>query len=73
MASMLAPDQLAASGLLDFARTQNAVRRLCDALLGQSIPVPLFWRHMPAAQEFADAVELEKVLIWRVMRSLDGG
>ncbi|CAN7727396.1 D-tagatose-bisphosphate aldolase, class II, non-catalytic subunit [Rhizobium sp. LjRoot258] len=50
---------------------QNAVRRLCEALRGQSVPLPLFWQHMPAAQDFADApLDPEQVLIWRVTRSL---
>ena len=50
---------------------QSAVERLCDALRGKTVPLPLFWQHMPAARHFADApLEPEQVLIWRVTRSL---
>ncbi|MDH0613805.1 MULTISPECIES: class II D-tagatose-bisphosphate aldolase, non-catalytic subunit [unclassified Agrobacterium] len=50
---------------------QLAVDRLCDALRGQSVPLPLFWQHMPSAQEFAGSpLDPEGVLIWRVMRSI---
>ncbi|RUV35575.1 tagatose-bisphosphate aldolase, partial [Mesorhizobium sp. M1A.T.Ca.IN.004.03.1.1] len=46
-------------------------RQLCEALRGQIVPLPLFWQHMPAAQEFADApLDPEQVLIWRVTKSL---
>ncbi|MGY5811032.1 D-tagatose-bisphosphate aldolase, class II, non-catalytic subunit [Rhizobium sp. LEGMi198b] len=50
---------------------QSAVERLYDALRGRLVPVPLFWQHMPAAQQFAEApLDPEEVLIWRVTRSL---
>ena len=50
---------------------QSAVERLCDALRGKTVPLPLFWQHMPAARHFADVpLEPEQVLIWRVTRSL---
>ncbi|MBB3384100.1 D-tagatose-bisphosphate aldolase, class II, non-catalytic subunit (plasmid) [Rhizobium sp. WW22] len=50
---------------------QSAVERLCDALRGKTVPLPLFWQHMPAARHFADApLEPEQVLIWRITRSL---
>ncbi|MEK1894222.1 MAG: D-tagatose-bisphosphate aldolase, class II, non-catalytic subunit [Rhizobium sp.] len=50
---------------------QNAVRRLYEALRGQAVPLPLFWQHMPAARDFADApLDPEQVLVWRVTRSL---
>lgn len=50
---------------------QAAVARLYDALRGQSVPLPLFWQHMPDAQAFADApLDPETVLISRVSRSL---
>ncbi|WP_027686040.1 D-tagatose-bisphosphate aldolase, class II, non-catalytic subunit [Rhizobium leguminosarum] len=53
------------------AEAQEAVRRLCEALRGQAIPLPLLWQHMPAAQDFADApLDPEQVLIWRVTKSL---
>jgi D-tagatose-1,6-bisphosphate aldolase subunit GatZ/KbaZ len=50
---------------------QSAVDRLHMALRGQSVPLPLFWQHMPEAQHFADApLDSEAVLVWRVMQSL---
>lgn len=50
---------------------QSAVARLCDALAGKSVPFPLFWQHMPAAQQFCDTpLDPEEVLIWRVTKSL---
>ncbi|ACI53562.1 Tagatose-6-phosphate kinase [Rhizobium leguminosarum bv. trifolii WSM2304] len=53
------------------AEAQEAVQRLCEALWGQSVPLPLFWQHMPAAQHFADApLDPDEVLIWRVTKSL---
>ncbi|MGX9992115.1 D-tagatose-bisphosphate aldolase, class II, non-catalytic subunit [Rhizobium sp. Z1P35] len=53
------------------AEAQEAVRRLCEALRGQTVPLPLLWQHMPAAQDFADApLDPEQVLIWRVTKSL---
>ena len=53
------------------AEAQDAVRRLCGALRGQSVPLPLLWQHMPAAQHFSGApLDPEQVLVWRVTRSL---
>ncbi|WP_064684745.1 class II D-tagatose-bisphosphate aldolase, non-catalytic subunit [Rhizobium bangladeshense] len=50
---------------------KDAVRRLCEALRWQSVPLPLFWQHMPAAKDFADApLDPEQVLIWRVTKCL---
>jgi D-tagatose 6-phosphate 4-epimerase len=50
---------------------QLAVERLCDALRGQTVPLPLIWQHLPAGQEFAGSpLDPEAVLIWRVTRSL---
>ena len=50
---------------------QSAVARLCDALAGKSVPLPLFWQHMPAAQQFSDMpLDPQEVLIWRVTKSL---
>jgi len=50
---------------------QSAVARLCDVLAGKSVPFPLFWQHMPAAQQFCDTpLDPEEVLIWRVTKSL---
>lgn len=50
---------------------QSAVARLCDALAGKSVPLPLIWQHMPAAQQFSDTpLNPEEVLIWRVTKSL---
>ncbi|MDE1991247.1 MAG: D-tagatose-bisphosphate aldolase, class II, non-catalytic subunit [Rhizobiaceae bacterium] len=50
---------------------QGAVVKLYDALRGKSVPLPLFWQHMPAAEAFADKpLDPEEVLIWRVTRSL---
>ncbi|MBW9050845.1 class II D-tagatose-bisphosphate aldolase, non-catalytic subunit [Rhizobium mesosinicum] len=52
-------------------QAQSAVARLCGALAGKSIPLPLFWQHMPAAERFSDApFDPQEVLIWRVTRSL---
>lgn len=50
---------------------QSAVARLCDALAGKSVPLPLFWQHMPDARQFSDMpLDPEEVLIWRVTKSL---
>jgi len=50
---------------------QSAIAHLCDALAGKSVPFPLFWQHMPAAQQFSDTpLDPEEVLIWRVTKSL---
>ncbi len=50
---------------------QSAVARLCDALAGKSVPLPLIWQHMPAAHQFSDTpLNPEEVLIWRVTKSL---
>lgn len=50
---------------------QKAVSRLMQALTGQPIPMPLFWQHLPGAEQFADSpLDPEEVLIWRVTRSL---
>ncbi|GAA3082722.1 D-tagatose-bisphosphate aldolase, class II, non-catalytic subunit [Rhizobium viscosum] len=52
-------------------QAQSAVARLRDALAGKSVPLPLFWQHMPAAAQFSGApLDLEEVLIWRVTKSL---
>ena len=49
----------------------QAVDRLRAALQGQSVPLPLFWQHWPAAARFADApLDVDTVLIWRVTQSL---
>ena len=49
----------------------EAVDRLRAALQGQSVPMPLFWQHWPAAARFADApLEVDALLIWRVTQSL---
>ncbi len=53
------------------AEAQSAVEKLCDALRGQTVPLSLFWQHMPAARHFADMpLDPEQILIWRVTRSL---
>jgi D-tagatose-1,6-bisphosphate aldolase subunit GatZ/KbaZ len=53
------------------SEAQSAVDRLHVALRGQSVPLPLFWQHMPEAKHFADApLDPEAVLVWRVMQSL---
>ncbi|MBB3594244.1 D-tagatose-1,6-bisphosphate aldolase subunit GatZ/KbaZ [Rhizobium sp. BK529] len=50
---------------------QSAVARLSDALAGKSVPLPLFWQHMPEAERFSEApLDPEEVLIWRVTKSL---
>ncbi len=50
---------------------QSAVERLCDALCGQTVPLPLIWQHLPQGEEFAGSpLDPEAVLIWRVTRSL---
>ncbi len=52
-------------------QAQSAVARLCDALAGKFVPLPLFWQHMPAAERFSDRpLDPEEVLIWRVTKSL---
>lgn len=49
----------------------EAVDRLRAALQGQSVPMPLFWQHWPAAARFADVpLEVDALLIWRVTQSL---
>ncbi|MGI9613259.1 MAG: class II D-tagatose-bisphosphate aldolase non-catalytic subunit [Acidimicrobiales bacterium] len=49
-----------------------AVRRLSDCLDGRTVPLPLWWQHLPdAAGEFADrSLDVEALLIWSVTRSL---
>jgi D-tagatose-bisphosphate aldolase class II non-catalytic subunit len=50
---------------------QDAVDRLMNALAGRTIPITLFWQHMPAAAHFADsACDPEEVLIWRITQCL---
>jgi D-tagatose 6-phosphate 4-epimerase len=50
----------------------QAVNRLVAALRGRSVPRPLFWQYLPAAEDFADApLDPEALLVWRVTRSLD--
>ncbi len=52
-------------------QAQSAVARLCDALAGKSVPLPLFWQHMPDAERFSDTpLDPEEVLVWRVAKSL---
>ncbi len=52
-------------------QAQSAVARLCGALAGKSVPRPLFWQHMPAAEQFSDApLDPEALLVWRVTKSL---
>jgi len=49
----------------------EAVDRLRAALQGQTVPMPLFWQHWPAAARFADApLDVDALLIWRVTQSL---
>lgn len=51
---------------------QAAVERLTTALRGKSIPLPLFWQHLPGAAHFADApLDPEDLLIWRVSQSIE--
>ncbi len=53
------------------AEARSATEKLSNALRGQTVPLPLFWQHMPAARHFADMpLDPEQVLIWRVTRSL---
>lgn len=53
------------------ADVQAAVDRLIKALTGQTIPITLFWQHMPAAAHFADiACDLEDILIWCITQCL---
>lgn len=50
---------------------QEAVDQLMKALNGRTIPMTLFWQHLPGAEHFADTpCNPEEVLIWRVTRSL---
>ncbi|MBB3660363.1 D-tagatose-1,6-bisphosphate aldolase subunit GatZ/KbaZ [Rhizobium sp. BK650] len=50
---------------------QSAVARLCQALAGKRVPLPLFWQHMRQAEQFSEApLDPEEVLIWRVTKSL---
>jgi D-tagatose-1,6-bisphosphate aldolase subunit GatZ/KbaZ len=52
-------------------QAQSAVDRLVATLKGQSVPLSLFWQHMPEAAIFADSpFDPEAVLIWRVTQSL---
>lgn len=49
----------------------QAVDRLVKALQGQTVPMPLFWQHWPAAARFADsALDVDALLIWRVSQCL---
>lgn len=50
----------------------QAVERLLAALDGASVPLPLFWQHLPAAApRFADRpLDPTEVLVWRVGESL---
>jgi len=49
-----------------------AVARLAQTLEGKIIPLPLFWQHFPAAQQFAEMpVNLENILLWRITQSLE--
>ena len=53
------------------AQAQAAVERLFAALNGQSVPEPLFWQHLPQAKHFSGKpIDVESILIWRVMQSL---
>ena len=48
-----------------------ACEGLFAALKGRSVPVSLFWQHLPGAVQFADApLEPEEVVIWRIRQSL---
>ena len=48
-----------------------AVERLEVALFGREVPLPLFWQHLPGAEEFAGRpLDPQDVVIWRVSRSL---
>ena len=50
---------------------EEAVGRLVCALAGKTVPLPLFWQHMPAAARFAGVpLDAQEVLIWRVTESL---
>lgn len=49
----------------------KAVDQLMAALQGQSVPMPLFWQHWPAAARFADApLDVDALLTWRVTQTL---
>ncbi len=51
---------------------QAAVKHLVESLRRRSVPMTLFWQHLPGAEQFADTpLEPEDVLLWRVTRSLD--
>jgi len=53
------------------AQAQSAVDRLMFTLKGKSVPLPLFWQHMPEAEAFADSqFDPEAALIRRVTQSL---
>jgi len=50
---------------------QRAVDRLTGALSGVRVPLPLWWQHMPAAADLADApLDPEALLVRRVRVSL---
>lgn len=52
-------------------QARSLVERLIGTLKGLSVPLSLFWQHMPDADHFADApLDPEAVLIWRVTKSL---
>ncbi len=49
---------------------EAAVDGLRAALAGHSVPLPLFWQHLPAAAHFADVpLDIDALLIWRVTQS----
>ena len=50
---------------------QTAVDRLMTALKGRTVPLPLFWQHMPAAADLAGRpLDPEEVLVRRVTETL---
>lgn len=52
-------------------QAQSAVHRLFATMKGQSVPLPLFWQHMPEAEQFAGTpLDPEAVVIWRVTQRL---
>jgi D-tagatose-bisphosphate aldolase class II non-catalytic subunit len=52
-------------------QARSAVDRLIATMKGQSVPLPLFWQHMPEAEQFAGTpLDPEAVVIWRVTQSL---
>jgi len=67
------PDDFAyEEGGFSVAMSPETVKHLVESLRRRSVPMTLFWQHLPGAEQFADTpLEPEDVLLWRITRSLD--